>query len=77
MENAQRVSFYPKGSKVAFTSCILKDGAHDWGEEVGNSLRAEVVGEGVPRTSSYYKDCDGDHLHVLGESIVGSALRRR
>lgn len=33
-DNAQRTSFFPKVENVGFTSCMLRDRARDWWEEV-------------------------------------------
>ena len=39
MENAQRTSFYHKGSKVGFGSYLPRD--HDWWDEFGMRFRVE------------------------------------
>lgn len=41
--NAFRISFYPKVSKVIFASCLLKERASDWWEEVEHALGGEAV----------------------------------
>lgn len=43
MENAQLTSFFSEGLNMGFTSCLLRDGAHEWWEEVGHSLGYESV----------------------------------
>lgn len=37
------MSFYLEGVKVGFSSCLLRDQAHDWWEEVGHALGFEAV----------------------------------
>ena len=43
IRNAFQTSFYPKGSKVKFASCLLKDRAHNWWEDVDHAFGGEVV----------------------------------
>ena len=41
--NTFSMSFCPEGSKVRFASCILKDRAQDWWEEVDFALGGEAL----------------------------------
>lgn len=41
--NAFQTSFCAEGSKVRFGSCLLKDKAHDWWEDVDHTLGCVVV----------------------------------
>lgn len=43
MENDQLASFCHQGSKMGFVSWILRIGARDMREKVGNSLGAEAM----------------------------------
>ena len=43
MDKAFRMSFSPKEAKVRYVSCLLKDRAQDWWEEVNSELGDEVV----------------------------------
>ena len=43
MVNAFRLTFCPKGSKVRFASCLLKDKARYWWEEVDFTLGGEAI----------------------------------
>ena len=41
--NAFCISSCPNGTKVRLSSCVLKDRARDWWEEVGRSVGDEAV----------------------------------
>ena len=41
--NAFRTSRFPNGDKVRLASCILKDKALDWWEEVGRAIGDDTV----------------------------------
>ena len=43
MVNAFRTSFCPEGLKIRFASCLLKDRARDWWEEVDLALGGEAL----------------------------------
>lgn len=43
MENTQRTIFFPDGAKVGFASCISRDKARDWWEEVTRAVGTKVV----------------------------------
>lgn len=43
VENTQRMSFYLDGTRVRFSSFLMRDRVWDWWEEVGHSHRAGVI----------------------------------
>ena len=43
VSNAFRTSNCPDGANVRLASCLLKDRARDWWEEIGHALGGEVI----------------------------------
>lgn len=43
IDNDQQTCFFPKGLKVGFMSCLLRDRARNWWGEISHTLRVEAV----------------------------------
>lgn len=65
IECSYQTRFYFEGSKIRFVACLLRDGAHNWWDEVGCALG--VKADEAIEVQQFAKELD---LHQTTDNVV-------